>query len=147
MVEASVHPKTATLKLRELLHQSSISCATLAVLMRLRAVMHVKGHLRRCIRCCIPSKAMAKCKAILQLWQQRCSCGRHNKSCYGVGYVQFPPTVKLKESLTWCSLEEACIAEWLLLCLRHCCPLQESQIAWPATRPICTPTLCRCKSV
>jgi len=33
-------------------------------------------------------------KAVLQLWHQRCSCGSNCESCYGVGYVQFPPTVK-----------------------------------------------------
>ncbi len=45
MVEASVHHKTAILKLmRELLHQLYISCATLAVLVRLCAVMQLKGH-------------------------------------------------------------------------------------------------------
>ncbi len=71
LVEASVHSKTATRKLKELLHQSSISCATLAVLKRLSAVMHVKnkGSFMFCICCCIPSKAMAKCKSTLQLWQ------------------------------------------------------------------------------
>jgi len=44
LVEASVHLKTAILKLRELLHQLYISCATLAVLVRLCAVMQLKGH-------------------------------------------------------------------------------------------------------
>ncbi len=39
-------------------------------------------------------KALATWKAVLQLWQQRCSCGSNYESCYGVGYVQFPPTVK-----------------------------------------------------
>jgi len=44
LVEASVHHKTAILKLRELLHQLYIPCATLAVLVRLCAVMQLKGH-------------------------------------------------------------------------------------------------------
>ena len=32
-----------------------------------------------------------------KLWQTGrlfCSCGSNCESCYGVGYVQFPPTVK-----------------------------------------------------
>ncbi len=82
--------------MRELLHQLYISCATLAVLVRLCAVMQLKGHFGCCICCCIPSKAMAEQKAIVQLWQQRCSCGSNCESCYGAGYVQFPPTVKAK---------------------------------------------------
>ena len=44
MVVADVHHKTAILKLRELLHQLHISCATLPVLVRLCAVMQLKGH-------------------------------------------------------------------------------------------------------
>jgi len=44
LVEAGVHHKTAILKLRELLHQLYISCATLAVLVHLCAAMQLKGH-------------------------------------------------------------------------------------------------------
>ena len=37
---------------------------------------------------------MANWKAVLRVWHQRCSCGSNCESCYGVGYVQFPPVVK-----------------------------------------------------
>ena len=37
---------------------------------------------------------MAKQGAVVQLWQQRCSCGSNCESCYGAGHVQFPPTIK-----------------------------------------------------
>jgi len=76
LVVADVHHKTAILKLRELLHQLHISCATLPVLVRLCAVMQLKGHfwlLYMLLHICASyGKAKGCCAAVivvLQLWQ------------------------------------------------------------------------------
>lgn len=51
-------------------------------------------HLTRNIGCdCGPVCGHAGQEA-LQLWQLLCSYGSNCKSCYGAGYVHFPPTVR-----------------------------------------------------